>query len=70
MGLVVEVVVLDGEVCIREEVVVLGELRVGIENVEMEVGVSERENEVGFVEVRWLLEEVLVEDRWVLGSEL
>ena len=70
LELVVELVLLHRHLRVAEEVLLLGQLRLGVEYLQIEARVGEADDDIAFLHLRALLDDPLTDDTALLGAEL
>ena len=70
LELVVELVLLHRHLRVAKEVLLLGQLRLGVEDLQVEARIGEADDDIAFLYLRALLDDPLTDDTALLGAEL
>lgn len=70
LGAVAQLVLLHGELCVAQHVLLLGQLTLSVEDFEIEIGVAQPNNNVAFVHLSTLINDFLHDDASLFGRDL
>ena len=70
LGFVVQLVLLHGDLCIAEQVLLFSQFRLRIQNLQIQVGVTETKNHVAFLHVSSFFHHLFLHDTSLFGTKL